>query len=250
MVFAVDRDGRLLLQVLTQARKQFVHRLQHAAQVLRLHLELPHAAGVTACEARGEDDPCQCGQADSAASRRGGDIGSSVIRLPVAISIALAMAAIGGQMFTSPTPFAPYGWVGFGTSTRIALDHRQVGRDRAAIIQEARVIELTFGVVDIFLVQRPADALHDAALDLAFHVAGMDGAPDVLGGDEAQDGRPGRFPDRLPRRRTAVEKPGAWPPALTPADAVIGPPVAAAFAAISFNDSGLKSPTLDAAGLA
>jgi hypothetical protein len=40
---------------------------------------------------------------DSAASSRGGDIGSSVIRVPVAIAIALAMAAIGGQMFTSPT---------------------------------------------------------------------------------------------------------------------------------------------------
>ena len=99
---------------------QVVHRLQHAAQILRLHLELPHAAGVAACEARGEDDPRQRSQADRAASRRGGDIGSSVIRLPVAISIALAMAAIGGQMLTSPTPFAPYGCVGFGTSTRIA----------------------------------------------------------------------------------------------------------------------------------
>src|ERR1700761_2333275 len=47
-----------------------------------------------------------------------------------------------------------------------------------------------------------------------------------------------------------VEKPGACPPALTPAEAVIGPPVAAALAAMSFNDKGLKSPTLDEAGLA
>jgi hypothetical protein len=35
------------------------------------------------------------GQTDNAASRRGGDIGSSVIRLPVAIAIALAIAAMG-----------------------------------------------------------------------------------------------------------------------------------------------------------
>ena len=42
-----------------------------------------------------------------AASTFGGDIGSSVSRRPVARSIALAMAAIGGQMFTSPTPLAP-----------------------------------------------------------------------------------------------------------------------------------------------
>ena len=92
---------------------------EHAAQVGRLHLELAHAFGIFACEARGEDDP-RHPQADKAASSRGGDIGSSVIRLPVAISIALAMAAIGGQMFTSPTPFAPYGCVGFGTSTSTA----------------------------------------------------------------------------------------------------------------------------------
>jgi hypothetical protein len=37
----------------------------------------------------------------------GGDTGSSVSRRPIAWSIALAIAAIGGAMFTSPTPFAP-----------------------------------------------------------------------------------------------------------------------------------------------
>ena len=49
-----------------------------------------------------------------AASTFGGDIGSSVSRLPVARSIAFAIAAIGGQMLTSATPFAPYGWFGIG----------------------------------------------------------------------------------------------------------------------------------------
>src|SRR6185295_10717600 len=52
-----------------------------------------------------------------AASTFGGDIGNSVSRLPVARSIAFAIAAIGGQMLTSATPLAPYGWFGFGTST-------------------------------------------------------------------------------------------------------------------------------------
>jgi hypothetical protein len=37
----------------------------------------------------------------------------------MALSIALAIAAIGGTMLTSPTPLAPNGWAGFGTSTRI-----------------------------------------------------------------------------------------------------------------------------------
>src|SRR5215472_333947 len=47
-----------------------------------------------------------------------------------------------------------------------------------------------------------------------------------------------------------VEKPGAWPPAFTDAAAVIGPPVADAFAANAFSDSGSKLPTLLPAGLA
>ena len=50
-----------------------------------------------------------CPRASIAASTFGGDIGSSVSRAPVARSIALAMAAIGGQMLTSAAPLAPYG---------------------------------------------------------------------------------------------------------------------------------------------
>jgi hypothetical protein len=41
--------------------------------------------------------------ASIAASSFGGDIGSSVSRAPVARSIALAMAAIGGQMLSGPS---------------------------------------------------------------------------------------------------------------------------------------------------
>ena len=50
-----------------------------------------------------------CARASIAASTFGGDIGSSVSRRPVARSIALAMAAIGGQILTSAAPLAPYG---------------------------------------------------------------------------------------------------------------------------------------------
>jgi hypothetical protein len=50
-----------------------------------------------------------CPRASIAASTFGGDIGSSVSRWPVARSIALAMAAIGGQILTSAAPLAPYG---------------------------------------------------------------------------------------------------------------------------------------------
>src|SRR5439155_10419229 len=50
----------------------------------------------------------------------GGDIGSSVKRMPVAASIALAIAPSGGTIGVSPTPRTPYGCLGFATSTRIA----------------------------------------------------------------------------------------------------------------------------------
>ena len=39
------------------------------------------------------------------------------MRMPIASAIALATAAIGGTIGTSPTPRAPNGWRGFGTST-------------------------------------------------------------------------------------------------------------------------------------
>src|SRR5271156_2320514 len=53
----------------------------------------------------------------SASSTRGGDIGRSRKRTPIASAIALATAAIGGTIGTSPTPRAPNGWRGLGTST-------------------------------------------------------------------------------------------------------------------------------------
>src|SRR6059058_4401524 len=41
--------------------------------------------------------------------------------MPVASAIALATAAIGGTIGTSPTPRAPNGWRGFGTSIMIEV---------------------------------------------------------------------------------------------------------------------------------
>ena len=53
----------------------------------------------------------------SALSTLGGDMGNSVKRMPVACSMALAMAPSGGTMGVSPTPPTPYGCFGFATST-------------------------------------------------------------------------------------------------------------------------------------
>ena len=44
-----------------------------------------------------------------------GDMGSLVSRTPMALWMALAMAARGGTMGDSPTPRIPKGWRGLGT---------------------------------------------------------------------------------------------------------------------------------------
>ena len=109
------------------------------------------------------------------------------MRTPIASAIALATAAIGGTIGTSPTPRAPNGWRGFGVLDHDRLDHRQVGGDRHAVVEEARVIEAPVLVVDVFLVERPADALGHAALDLALDIGGVDRAADILDRGVAQD---------------------------------------------------------------
>ncbi len=57
--------------------------------------------------------PC----ASIAARSFGGEIGRSCMRTPIASQTALATAASGGTIGTSPTPLTPKGWRGFGTST-------------------------------------------------------------------------------------------------------------------------------------
>src|SRR5689334_9458506 len=62
--------------------------------------------------------------------RRDGDIGRSVILMPSARETALATAAGGGTIGTSPTPRTPSGCDGLGTSTRMVSiigRSRQVG---------------------------------------------------------------------------------------------------------------------------
>src|SRR5665811_967424 len=67
------------------------------------------------------------------------------------------------------------------------VDHRQVRTNRHAIVEEAGIIDLAVFGVDVFLVQRPADPLRDAALHLALDITRMDGAADVLHRGVADD---------------------------------------------------------------
>src|SRR5258708_18710494 len=60
------------------------------------------------------------------------------------------------------------------------VDHRHVGADRHAIVEEARVLQMAIPIVDVFLAERPADALRHTALHLALDIGGMYRPADVL----------------------------------------------------------------------
>ena len=70
------------------------------------------------------------------------------------------------------------------------IDHRHVGSDRNAIVEETRVLEFAVRTVNVFLVERPADALHRAALELTLDVGGMDRLTGILQHGVAQHGDP------------------------------------------------------------
>ena len=75
----------------------------------------------------------------------------------------------------SPTPFAPHGPSGSGSSIRCTVDLRHVadGRDQV-------VVQVVGAAVDVLLHQRHADPLGDAAVDLAFDQRRIDRPADVV----------------------------------------------------------------------
>ena len=68
----------------------------------------------------------------------------------------------------------------------LGVDHWHVRRHRHPVVQEAGVLHDAVVVVDVFLVERPADSLHGTALYLALHVGRVDGPSRVLNRGEAQ----------------------------------------------------------------
>src|SRR5690349_25099144 len=119
---AIDRDRHAFLDLPPQARKVTLKLQNQPPEGGRLNLEFRLPAGQRLADGtRGENDlDHQPAAASSAARTFGGDIGRSCIRTPVARRIALPIAAIGGMIGTSPTPRAPNGCRGFGTSTSTA----------------------------------------------------------------------------------------------------------------------------------
>ena len=60
------------------------------------------------------------------------------------------------------------------------VDHRQIGADRYTVVEEAGVLQAAVLVVDVFLIERPADALRHTALHLALNIRGMYGPAHIL----------------------------------------------------------------------
>src|SRR5262249_32748351 len=81
----------------------------------------------------------------------------------------------------------PVRMVGIRDLDHDGLDIREVRRDRNPVVEETGVLQTAIRPVDVLLVQRPADALHDAALHLALDVLRVDGAARILRANVTQD---------------------------------------------------------------
>src|SRR6185295_1454341 len=96
---AVDRD-RHLFELGREPGEAVDERAQQIVDARRVDHDLL-SAGCVSCPTAWKVD---CRHSVSPCRTRGGDSGSSVKRTPVALRIALATAASGGTIGTSPTP--------------------------------------------------------------------------------------------------------------------------------------------------
>jgi hypothetical protein len=103
---AVDGDGnRMELRLESRiARSQFAKQVAHVARIDR---QIDDAAGGDPPTTGEVNGGRQSPPAITPSRTRGGDSGNSVKRTPVASRIALATAASGGTIGTSPTPRTP-----------------------------------------------------------------------------------------------------------------------------------------------
>ena len=100
----------------------------------------------------------------------------------------MALATAAGTPTTggSPTPLAPKGPSGAGTSTISVVDRRDGVDGGHRVLDEGARAQLAVVVVGELLEERPAEALRDAAEQLAGDERGVQGAADVLGDDVVQ----------------------------------------------------------------
>ena len=122
-------------------------------------------------------------------------MGSSLIRFPVALKIALAMVATAGVIGGSPTTLPPKGPKGSGCSMKITSTSGvfEMGRHFGVAIVGIDGNSRS-AVSDQLLGKRHADSLHNAAFDLALGGKPVDDRARIMGRDVAGDlhvARPG-----------------------------------------------------------
>ena len=151
------------------------HRAGIAADLLRHLLR----AGIVGFEAFGKLAHRRASFSRMAARTRVGVAGTLVTSTPVAWRMALRIAGAVGISTCSPSPLAPNGPSGIGNLDQDRLDRRHVADGRDQI-----VVQILGAAGDVFLHQRHADALRDAALDLALDQQRVDRLADIMrGGD-------------------------------------------------------------------
>ena len=142
----------------------------------------------------------------NAAHIRAGVAGMSMCSTPSERSASTtAFITAGGAPIApdSPTPLMPSGLVLHGTLLNCVVSVAHVVGARHRVVHVAAGQQLAaVAVVDHVLHQRLADALRDAALDLAFADHRVDGAPAVVDDGVAVDRRLRRSPDRARPRTT------------------------------------------------
>ena len=122
--------------------------------------------------------------------------------MPMASSIAEAIAAPTGLAPPSPAPLRPSGLSGLGASSvTMIFSGRHLARRRHQVIGKRHRQRLAGLIIEEFLKQRAADALRHAAGDLAFNQHRIDGAADVVG-----DRHSARWPCRRCRHRRAPRR--------------------------------------------
>ena len=118
-----------------------------------------------------------------------GVIGSSLNQTPMALCMALPMAAGVGVLVTSAPPRGVEGKIGVAAFHQEGLDGRHVQRGRQPVLVEVGVEHLSgLSVVDPLFGQGVADPDLDSADDLGDAELRIDRPPEVLRGGHPDDG--------------------------------------------------------------
>ena len=108
----------------------------------------------------------------------------------------------------SPTPLAPSGLTGVGVTVLSQLEAREVGRARHRVVHERAGDELAVLVVDDLFDHRLADALRQAAVNLALDDQRVDQVAGIVHGDQLQQLRLAGLAIDLEHRDVAAERVG------------------------------------------